>query len=83
MANDTRTQAAVSVAPRGVIAGLRSALLFAPLDELERLFDRLMPQAWLRTTMWNGLESRFGVVRTRQLDVIDRHASGDGQYRCQ
>lgn len=81
MANDTdtKTEVAVSTTPKSEITELRPAQLFAPLDEVERLFDRLMPRTWMRPMMWNwpvwsGLESAQRNVRVPQLDVIDRDA---------
>lgn len=77
MANDTNTEVAVAATPRTEVTPQRPTPLFAPLDEVERLFDRLMPHAWMRPMMWNwpmwtGLESRLGNIRVPQLDIIDR-----------
>jgi HSP20 family protein len=77
MANDTKTEVAVTTAPKTEIAEQRPAQVFGPLDEVERLFDRLMPRTWMRPMMWNwpmwsGLESTLGNIRVPQLDVIDR-----------
>jgi HSP20 family protein len=77
MANDSKTEVSVTTSPRTEIAEQRPTQLFGPLDEVERLFDRLMPRTWMRPVMWNwpmwsGLESTLGNVRVPQLDVIDR-----------
>lgn len=78
MSNGSKQEVAVSTKPRTEIAETRSASpMFGPLDEVERLFDRLMPRAWMRPMAWNwpswsALEGSFGNIRIPQLDVIDR-----------
>lgn len=78
MANESKQEVAVSTKPRTEIAEVRSASpLFGPLDEVERLFDRLMPRAWMRPMAWNWpswsvLEGSPGNIRIPQIDVIDR-----------
>lgn len=51
--------------------------VFSPLEEMERLFDRLMPRSWMRPMgvwnwpLWTTLEDAFEGRRVPQLDVID------------
>ena len=77
MANDTKQEVAVSTKPRTELAEQRSLPMFRPLDEVERLFDRLMPRTWMRPMGWNwpswsGMEESMLNIRVPQLDVVDR-----------
>jgi HSP20 family protein len=78
MANEPRQEVAVVSKPKGELAESRPAQMFSPFDEVERLFDRLMPRGWLATPtswnwpLWGGLEEAFQSVRIPQMDVIDR-----------
>jgi HSP20 family protein len=78
MASETKNEVTVSTKPRTEITEARPATMFGPLDEVERLFDRLMPRSWMRPMAWNwpawggGLEESLGNLRVPQLDVIDR-----------
>lgn len=77
MANESKHEVAVSSKPRSEIVEPRPSQMFAPVDEVERLFERLMPRGWLAPMAWNwplwgrGEES-FENIRVPQLDVIDR-----------
>jgi len=77
MANETKHEVAVSSKPRSEITEPRPLQMFAPVEEVERLFERLMPRGWLAPMAWNwplwgrGEES-FENIRVPQLDVIDR-----------
>ncbi|MFZ2855504.1 MAG: Hsp20/alpha crystallin family protein [Rhodocyclaceae bacterium] len=78
MANESKQEVTVSTKPRTEITEARSVSpIFGPLDEVERLFDRLMPRVWMRPMAWNwpswsALDESLGNARTPQLDVIDR-----------
>jgi HSP20 family protein len=77
MATETKNEVAVSTKPRTEIAEPRPSQMFGPLDEVERLFDRLMPRTWMRPMAWNwpawgALEESFSSIRVPQLDVLDR-----------
>lgn len=78
MANETKQDVAVVSKPRSELAESRPSQMFSPLDEVERLFDRLMPRGWLATPtswnwpLWGGLDEAFQSVRIPQMDVIDR-----------
>lgn len=68
---------AASAKPFAGIAEMHPSQLFSPVREVERFFDRLMPQAWMRPLNldwpdWGGLEESFRNVRAPKLDVIDR-----------
>lgn len=78
MANEAKQDVAVVSKPRSELAEPRSSQMFGPLDEVERLFDRLMPRGWLAAPtswnwpLWGGLEEAFQSIRIPQMDVIDR-----------
>jgi HSP20 family protein len=77
MANETKTDVAVTSKPQTETAESRPSQLLAPLADVERLFDRLMPRSWMRQMgfdwpTWAGLESSLANIRVPQLDVIDR-----------
>lgn len=77
MAAETKQEVTVSTKPRTEIAETRPSQMFGPLDEVERLFDRLMPRTWMRPMAWNwpgwsALDESLGSIRVPQLDVVDR-----------
>jgi len=77
MANETKQEISVSSTPRTEVAEPRSSQIFGPIEEVERLFDRLMPRGWLAPMAWNwplwkGFDESLGNIRVPQLDVIDR-----------
>jgi HSP20 family protein len=77
MASETKNEIAVSTKPRTEIAEPRVSQMFTPLDEVERLFDRLMPRTWMRPMAWNwptwsALDESLANIRAPQLDVLDR-----------
>lgn len=77
MSNETKSEVVVSTKPRSEIAeAARPPTLFGPLEEVERLFDRLMTRNWMRPMNWNwpmwNLEESLESIRVPQLDVIDR-----------
>lgn len=78
MANETKQDVAVVSKPRSELAEPRPSQMFGSLDEVERLFDRLMPRGWLASPtswswpLWGGLEEAFQSTRVPQMDVIDR-----------
>jgi len=62
--------------PNTEIAETLPSNLFSPIREMERLFDRLLPHAWMRQMSldwpaWSGMEEPFKGLRTPKLDVID------------
>lgn len=77
MANETKHEVAVTSKPRSEISEPRPSQMFGSVEEVERLFERLMPRGWLAPMAWNwplwsrGEES-FENIREPQLDVIDR-----------
>lgn len=78
MTEDVKTEVAVAKKPRTQMTEFPLASRFTPLDEVERLFDRLMPRSWMRPTAWNwplwggNIEDQFQNIRVPQMDVIDR-----------
>jgi HSP20 family protein len=75
MTDDVKTEVAVSKKPRTQMAEPTLVSRRTPLDEVERLFDRLMPRTWLRPMAFNWPiwgEEQFQNVRVPQMDVIDR-----------
>lgn len=77
MASEAKSEVAVSTKPRSEIVETRPTPMFGPLEEVERLFDRLMPRAWIRPMawnwpMWSALEHSMESVRVPQLDIVDR-----------
>lgn len=77
MANESKHEVAVSSKPSSEIVEPRPSQMFAPVDEVERLFERLMPRGWLAPMAWNWPlwgrgEEAFENIRVPQLDVIDR-----------
>lgn len=76
MATETKHEVAVSTKPRPEAAEPRPGQMFGPLEEVERLFDRLMRRSWMRPMGWNwplwtGQEA-LAAIRVPQVDVIDR-----------
>lgn len=79
MSNENSTEVTVSNKPpaEAVDQPRSSTGMFGPLDEVERLFDRLMPRTWMRPMnwnwpMWGGLEESLETIRKPQLNIIDR-----------
>ena len=77
MASESKNEVSVTSKPRTEVAEPRPSQMFSPIDEVEQLFDRLMPRGWLAPMAWNWpLWGRVGEslenVRVPQLDVIDR-----------
>lgn len=78
MSTETKQSVEVTPAPAGSEpATQRSARLFGPIEEAERLFERLMSPNWLRTMHWNwplwgALEERWSDTRVPSLDIVDR-----------
>lgn len=77
MSDDIKTEVAVSKKPRTKITEFPMATRFTPLDEVERLFDRLMPRSWMRPMAWNwplwgnDIEEELQNIRVPQMNVID------------
>jgi HSP20 family protein len=77
MNTETKQEVAVSTKPSSEIAETLPSNLFSPMREVERLFDRFMPHAWMRPMSlewpaWGGLEESFKNLRMPRLDVVDR-----------
>lgn len=80
MATETKQDIAVSqrpTAPAVEPGKIQKPPVFAQLEEVERLFERLMPSTWMRPMAWNwplwaGLDEGFEHIRVPQLDVVDR-----------
>ena len=77
MANESKQDIAVVAKPRTEVAESRPAQMFSPIDEVERLFDRLMPRGWLAPTAWNwplwgAFDEARQSVRVPKIDVIER-----------
>lgn len=78
MTEDVKTEVTVAKKPRTQMTEFPLASRFTPLDEVERLFDRLMPRSWMRPMTWNwplwghNIEEQFQNIRVPQMDVIDR-----------
>lgn len=80
MAVESKQEIAVSQKPVTHIGDVGQTLkpqAFAPMEEVERLFERLMPTTWMRPMSWNwplwaGLEETFEHIRIPKLDVVDR-----------
>lgn len=67
---------AVSAKPAEIAETLPTQL-FSPMREVERMFDRLLPHAWMRPLAvdwpaWSGLEESLKQLRSPRLDVVDR-----------
>jgi len=78
MTNDTKQEVVVATKPRTEIAEVqRPTPMTGALEEVERLFDRLMPRSWMSPMAWNwpmwgGLDESLESIRSPQMDVIDR-----------
>jgi len=75
MATETRNEVTVSTKPSTEIKESRPSQMFSPLEEVDRLFGRLMPSTWMRPLAWNwpswsALEEVLD--RIPQSDIIDR-----------
>lgn len=77
MDTEAKQEVAVSTKPSTEIAETLPTNFFSPIREVERLFDRLLPSAWMRPMSldwpaWGGFEETFKNLRTPRLDVVDR-----------
>jgi HSP20 family protein len=77
MTNKSKSDVAVSITPSATMTQSPTLKQYTPLDEMERLFQRLMPQAWMPSAAWNwpiwgGLDIDQQNTRIPSVDVIDR-----------
>jgi HSP20 family protein len=82
MSNESKQEVTVSTKPRTELRTEvpqvpRPSQIFGGLDEVERLFDRLMPRSWMppmnwNWPMWGGQEESLEHFRTPKMDVVDR-----------
>lgn len=77
MASESKQDVAVVAKPRSEVAESRPTQLFGPIEEVESLFDRLMPRGWVAPTAWNwplwgAFDEALQSVRVPHTDVIDR-----------
>jgi HSP20 family protein len=77
MTNKSKSDVAVSVTPHMTVAESPALNQTTPLEEVERLFERLMPQSWMSPNAWNwplwkGLNLSQQNIRVPSVDVIDR-----------
>ena len=79
MANETKQEIAVSEKPRTVVAEPvhPATTLAGAMEEVEHLFDRLMPRGWMfpmnwNWPMWQGFEESVENIRVPKIDVLDR-----------
>lgn len=78
MANETKQDVVVSTKPAADITETsRPTPMVGALEEVERLFDRLMPHTWITPMnwnwpMWRGFDESLENIRAPQMDVIDR-----------
>lgn len=78
MTEDVKTEIAVSKPTQTKMIESPLTPRFSSLDEVERLFDRLMPRTWMRPMAWNWplwgdrIEEQLQNIRVPQMDVIDR-----------
>jgi HSP20 family protein len=80
MAVESKEEITVSHRPTSHISEADKMLkpsAFAPMEEVERLFDRLMPTSWMRPMAWNwplwgNMEESLERTRIPRLDVVDR-----------
>ena len=72
MATDSRQDVPVSKSTEMQKAPRR---MLAPFDEMERLFERLLPRGWMRPSMWESpLMTEFPEpleLRMPRMDVVD------------
>ncbi|MDP3639481.1 MAG: Hsp20/alpha crystallin family protein, partial [Azonexus sp.] len=68
----------VSTKPRTIAPEVQRPVPIAgAIDEVERLFDRLMPRSWISPIAWNwpmwgAMDGSLETIRAPQMDVIDR-----------
>lgn len=68
----------VTTTPAGTeLAAPLGSRLFGPLEEAERLMERLMPNNWMRSMHWNwplwgALEENWNESRVPSLEILDR-----------
>jgi HSP20 family protein len=67
MTENVKNEISVATKPRTQMAEFPQPSRLSPLDEVERLFDRLMTFNW---PLWG--EEQFKNIRVPQMDVIDR-----------
>lgn len=78
MTNETKQDVVVSTKPRPITPEVqRPVPISGAIDEVERLFDRLMPRSWISPIAWNwpmwgAMEESLENIRAPQMDVIDR-----------
>lgn len=75
MTSNSKSDVAVSISPRTTLTEGQTLKHHTPFEEAERLFERLMPQAWMPTGAWNwpiwrGLDTTQS-NRIPAADVID------------
>lgn len=80
MATETKEEVAVTSKPREESTSLAPANLMRPFEEVERVFERLMPRGWMRPIgwewpRWNELMEPFEGTRIPSMDVIDNDSS--------
>lgn len=79
MTNKSKSDVTVSVTPQSGVAESPAFKQINPFDEVERLFERLMPQAWIPPAAWNwpiwkGIDESRANARTPPVDLIDLDA---------
>jgi len=80
MAVDTKQEIMVSQKPAnslGESSKTHKPPTFASFEEVEHLFERLMPTNWIRPMGWNwplwgALDESLEHIRVPQLDIVDR-----------
>ncbi len=78
MTNETKQDVVVSTKPGAIAPEVQRPVAIAgAIDEVERLFDRLMSRSWISPIpwnwpMWGAMEESFESIRAPQMDVIDR-----------
>ncbi len=79
MSNESKQEVVVSrKQPIGVTEVTHTpSHIFGPLEEVERLFGRLMPSGWLSPISWNwpiwpAIDESSLSIRTPKMDVMDR-----------
>lgn len=76
MTTKSKSDIAVSMTPRSTIVESPIIKQITPIEEVERLFERLMPQAWMPAATWNwpiwrGLDDLQQSSRIPSVDIID------------
>jgi HSP20 family protein len=79
MTNKQKSDVTVSVSPRSVVAESPAFKQLTPFEEVERLFERLMPQVWIPPSAWNwpiwsGIDESRANGRTPPVDLIELDA---------